>query len=95
VKEDRFRVGNAGIYLIRGDNSTLMGGAGVDGAVHRKGGLKILEECERIRNTEWPDGLPTGEAVMTSGGNLKAKYVIHTVGPIWRGGTYDEPKLLA
>jgi len=108
VKEDRFRVGNAGIYLIRGDitdmstdtivnaaNSTLMGGGGVDGAIHRKGGLKMLEECKRVRNTEWPDGLPTGEAVMTSGGNLKAKYVIHTVGPIWRGGIYDEPKLLA
>jgi O-acetyl-ADP-ribose deacetylase (regulator of RNase III) len=108
VKEDKFRVGNAGIYLIRGDitdmgtdaivnaaNSKLMGGGGVDGAIHRKGGPKILEECERIRNTEWPDGLPTGEAVMTSGGNLKAKYVIHTVGPIWRGGIYDEPKLLA
>ena len=75
MKEDRFRVGNAGIYLIRGDitnmgidaivnaaNSTLMGGGGVDGAIHRKGGLKILEECKRIRKTEWPDGLPTGEA---------------------------------
>jgi O-acetyl-ADP-ribose deacetylase (regulator of RNase III) len=107
MKEIRFRVGNAGIYLIRGDitnmdtdatvnaaNSTLMGGGGVDGAIHRKGGPKILEECKRIRKTEWPDGLPTGEAVITSGGNLKAKYVIHTVGPIWRGGTYDEPKLL-
>lgn len=108
MKKIRFRVGNAGIYLIRGDitnmdtdatvnaaNSTLMGGGGVDGAIHRKGGPKILEECKRIRKTEWPDGLPTGEAVITSGGNLKAKYVIHTVGPIWRGGTCDEPKLLA
>jgi O-acetyl-ADP-ribose deacetylase (regulator of RNase III) len=108
VKEERFCVGNAGICLIRGDitdidtdgivnaaNSTLMGGGGVDGAIHRKGGPRILEECKRIRTTEWLDGLPTGEAVMTSGGNLKAKYVIHTVGPIWYGGAYGEPKLLA
>lgn len=102
-----FKVGNATLQLIKGDitdveadaivnaaNSTLLGGGGVDGAVHRKGGPKILEECKRIRATEWPDGLPTGNAVITIAGNLKAKHVIHTVGPIWRGGFYDEAKLL-
>jgi O-acetyl-ADP-ribose deacetylase (regulator of RNase III) len=67
----------------------------VDGAIHRKGGPKILEECKRIRATEYPDGLPTGKAVITTGGNLKARYVIHTVGPIWRGGNRGEPELLA
>jgi len=103
-----FKIGKANIHIIQGDiteqetdaivnaaNSSLMGGGGVDGAIHRKGGPKILEECKRIRETEWPDGLPTGKAVITSGGNLKAKYVIHTVGPIWRGGKYGEPELLA
>jgi O-acetyl-ADP-ribose deacetylase (regulator of RNase III) len=102
-----FRVGNAALQLIKGDitdqetdaivnaaNSTLLGGGGVDGAIHRRGGPKILEECKRIRTKEWPDGLPTGNAVITSGGNLKAKHVIHTVGPIWRGGLYEEAKLL-
>ena len=100
-------VGRAKVVLIRGDiteqdadaivnaaNSSLMGGGGVDGAIHRKGGPKILEECKRIRATEWPDGLPTGRAVITSGGNLKARYVIHTVGPVWRGGGKGEPELL-
>ena len=103
-----FRVGKAKILLIQGDitdmntdaivnaaNPTLMGGGGVDGAIHRKGGPKILEECKRIRATEYPDGLPTGKAVITSGGNLKAKYVIHIVGPVWHGGTCGEPELLA
>jgi O-acetyl-ADP-ribose deacetylase (regulator of RNase III) len=101
-------VGKTKICLVQGDitqidtdaivnaaNSTLMGGGGVDGAIHGKGGPKILEECRRIRATEWPNGLPTGKAVITSGGNLKAKYVIHTVGPVWRGGTGGEPELLA
>lgn len=103
-----FWVGKAKILLVQGDitemdtdaivnaaNPTLMGGGGVDGAIHRKGGPKILEECKRIRATEWPNGLPTGKAVITSGGNLKAKYVIHTVGPVWRGGSSGEPELLA
>jgi O-acetyl-ADP-ribose deacetylase (regulator of RNase III) len=102
-----FKVANAILTLLQGDitdveadaivnaaNSTLLGGGGVDGAIHRKGGPKILEECKRIRAQEWPDGLPTGNAVITSGGSLKAKHVIHTVGPIWRGGFYDEAKLL-
>ncbi len=102
-----FQVGKAILQLIKGDitdieadaivnaaNSSLMGGGGVDGAIHRKGGPKILEECKRIRETEWPDGLPTGKAVITSGGNLKAKYVIHTVGPVWLGGFHVEAELL-
>jgi O-acetyl-ADP-ribose deacetylase (regulator of RNase III) len=102
-----FKAGNATLRLTQGDiteveadaivnaaNPTLMGGGGVDGAIHRRGGPKILQECRRIRATEWPDGLPTGNAVITSGGDLKAKHVIHTVGPIWRGGFYDETKLL-
>lgn len=105
---NEFQVGKAKIWLVKGDiteietdvivnaaNSTLMGGGGVDGAIHRKGGPKILEECKRIRATEWLGGLPTGKAVVTSGGNLKAKHVIHTVGPIWRGGNHGEPELLA
>ena len=103
-----FEINKAIIRIVQGDiteqetdaivnaaNSSLMGGGGVDGAIHRKGGPKILEECKKIRETEWPDGLPTGKAVITSGGNLKAKYVIHTVGPVWRGGKYGEPELLA
>jgi O-acetyl-ADP-ribose deacetylase (regulator of RNase III) len=107
MTDDEFQVGKTKICLVEGDitaqdtdvivnaaNSTLMGGGGVDGAIHRKGGPKILEECKRIRATEWPDGLPTGKAVITSGGNLKARYVVHTVGPIWRGGTRGEPELL-
>ena len=102
-----FKVGNATLELIKGDiteveadaivnaaNSTLLGGGGVDGAIHRKGGPKILEECKRIRETQWPDGLPTGKAVITSGGNLKAKHVIHTVGPVWFGGFHVEAELL-
>lgn len=72
-----------------------MGGGGVDGAIHRKGGSTILEECKRIRENEWPNGLPTGKAVITKGGNLKARYVIHTVGPVWHGGDQGEPELLA
>ncbi|MEM2205394.1 MAG: O-acetyl-ADP-ribose deacetylase [Candidatus Hadarchaeales archaeon] len=103
-----FKVGKAVVRLVQGDiteqeteaivnaaNPSLMGGGGVDGAIHRKGGPTIREECARIREREWPDGLPVGEAVITSGGRLKAKYVIHTVGPIWRGGNKREPQLLA
>jgi O-acetyl-ADP-ribose deacetylase (regulator of RNase III) len=71
-----------------------LGGGGVDGAIHRRGGPTILEECKKIRATTYPDGLPTGKAVITTGGQLKAKYVIHTVGPIWRGGTAGEAELL-
>lgn len=68
--------------IVNAANSSLMGGGGVDGAIHRRGGPKILEECKRIRSAEWPDGLPTGKVVITSGENLKARYVIHTVGPV-------------
>jgi len=81
--------------IVNAANSSLMGGGGVDGAIHSKGGPEILEECKRIRATEWLNGLPTGKAVITSGGNLKARHVIHTVGPVWRGGNRGEPELLA
>jgi len=103
-----FTVGKTRVRLVKGDiseqdtdaivnaaNPSLMGGGGVDGAIHRKGGPRILEECKRIRETEWPNGLPTGKAVITTGGNLKARHVIHTVGPVWRGGSRGEPELLA
>ncbi len=102
-----FKIANATLQLVKDDitnieadaivnaaNSTLLGGGGVDGAIHAKGGPRILEECKRLRKYEWPDGLPTGNAVATTAGNLKAKKVIHTVGPIWRGGVQEEPKLL-
>ncbi len=101
-------VGETKVRLVKGDitdqetdaivnaaNSSLMGGGGVDGAIHRRGGSKILEECKKMRVAEWPNGLPTGKAVITSGGNLKARHVIHTVGPVWRGGKNREPELLA
>ncbi|MEN3332794.1 MAG: O-acetyl-ADP-ribose deacetylase [Blastocatellia bacterium] len=68
--------------LVNAANYTLRGGGGVDGAIHQAGGPQILKECEEIRRTRYPEGLPTGEAVMTSGGLLPARYVIHTVGPV-------------
>lgn len=80
--------------IVNAANSSLMGGGGVDGAIHRKGGQKILEECKQIRSREWPEGLSTGKVVITSGGNLKARFVIHTVGPIWHGGKSGEKELL-
>lgn len=80
--------------IVNAANPSLFGGGGVDGAIHNKGGSKILEECKIIRKTRYPQGLPTGESVITSGGKLKTKYVIHTVGPIWRGGNHNEPQLL-
>ncbi|GIX06878.1 MAG: O-acetyl-ADP-ribose deacetylase [Candidatus Poribacteria bacterium] len=80
--------------IVNAANPSLMGGGGVDGAIHRAGGPAILEECKQIRRTQYPNGLPTGEAVITTGGNLKAKHVIHTVGPVWKGGTQNEPELL-
>jgi len=82
--------------IVNAANSTLMGGGGVDGAIHFKGGPQILEECREIRRRRFPHGLPTGEAVLTTAGNLTARYVIHTVGPITRiGQEPDAPKLAA
>ena len=69
--------------IVNAANSTLLGGGGVDGAIHRRGGPSILEECRKIRETEWPEGLPTGRAVATTGGALPARWVIHTVGPVY------------
>ena len=107
MEKYKFKIGKVIIELILGDitemgsdaivnaaNSSLLGGGGVDGAIHSKGGRKILEECKKIRATKYPNGLPVGEAVITSAGNLKSKYVIHTVGPVWRGGLSNESKLL-
>jgi O-acetyl-ADP-ribose deacetylase (regulator of RNase III) len=98
----RVEVEGTAIELVRGDitrqevdavvnaaNSSLRGGGGVDGAIHRAGGPSIMQECRRI------GGCPTGSAVITSGGELPARRVIHAVGPRWRGGGGDEPELLA
>ncbi len=97
----------ARIALVRGDitkqeadaivnaaNDSLLGGGGVDGAIHRAGGPAILEECRRVRAERFPNGLPTGEAVATTAGNLPARWVIHTVGPIY-SGSEEDPALLA
>ena len=81
--------------VVNAANSTLLGGAGVDGAIHRAGGPEILKECREIRRTIHPEGLPTGEAVITTGGNLPANYVIHTVGPIYGRDPERESELLA
>ncbi len=78
--------------IVNAANSSLMGGGGVDGAIHKAGGKQILNECIEIVNKQGE--CPTGEAVITSGGLLKAKFVIHTVGPIWNGGNYNEEELL-
>jgi len=81
--------------IVNAANSSLLGGGGVDGAIHRAGGPDILKECRRIRETIHPDGLPTGQAVITTGGNLPAKYVIHTVGPIYGRHPGRDAELLA
>ena len=81
--------------IVNAANPTLMGGGGVDGAIHRKAGPTVLQELIRIRNEQHPRGLPIGEAVTTTAGDLDARHIIHTVGPIWRGGSYGEPTLLA
>ena len=81
--------------VVNAANSSLMGGSGVDGAIHSRGGRSILDECKTIRARQYPDGLPAGDAVSTTAGNLPACHVIHTVGPVWRGGTKGEAALLA
>lgn len=81
--------------VVNAANSTLLGGGGVDGAIHNAGGPQILEECRAVRRAQYPDGLPTGEAVVTSGGNLPARYVIHTVGPIYGMNDGRDAELLA
>jgi len=78
--------------VVNAANSSLMGGGGVDGAIHRAGGPQILAECKQIVARQ--GRLPVGQAVITGGGNLKARFVIHTVGPIWSGGTRGEDELL-
>lgn len=79
--------------IVNAANTSLLGGGGVDGAIYRAGGKSILEECQKIRNKQ--GGCKVGEAVITTAGNLSAKFVIHTVGPVWNGGKNDEEKLLA
>lgn len=81
--------------IVNAANSTLLGGGGVDGAIHRAGGSQILDDCREIRRTQFPQGLPIGTAVITSGGNLFAKHVIHTVGPIYGRHGGGEASLLA
>ena len=81
--------------IVNAANSALMGGGGVDGAIHHAGGRKILEACREIRQTQHPKGLPTGEAVITTAGDLPAKHVIHTVGPIFGQHRGEEATLLA
>ena len=100
------KINAASLALLRGDitservdaivnaaNERLLGGGGVDGAIHRAGGPAIAAECSQIRARQ--GGCPTGQAVITGGGNLPARHVIHTVGPVWRGGSAGEPELLA
>ena len=81
--------------IVNAANSSLLGGGGVDGAIHRAGGPAILEACREIRRTQYPHGLPTGEAVITTAGNLPAQHVIHTVGPVYGQHQGREPELLA
>jgi O-acetyl-ADP-ribose deacetylase (regulator of RNase III) len=102
----RYRIGtNAALELVMGDitdestdaivnaaNSSLLGGGGVDGAIHNAAGPSLLDECKRIRKQRGT--LAAGQAVTTSGANLKARYVIHTVGPVWQGGNRNEPQIL-
>ena len=81
--------------IVNAANSTLLGGGGVDGAIHAAGGPEIMEECRRIRKDRYPRGMPAGEAVVTGAGRLPCKYVIHTVGPVWSGGGSGEDQILA
>jgi O-acetyl-ADP-ribose deacetylase (regulator of RNase III) len=99
--EGRVRVETGDITRCRVDaivnaaNSGLLGGGGVDGAIHRAGGPQILAACRALRQGRFRDGLPAGEAVETTAGRLPARYVIHTVGPVWRGGAEGEARTLA
>jgi O-acetyl-ADP-ribose deacetylase (regulator of RNase III) len=102
----RYRIGDSNyVELVLGDitrqstdaivnaaNSSLLGGGGVDGAIHRAAGPTLLEQCRKIRMQR--GSLPSGKAVTTSGGLLPAKFVVHTVGPVWQGGKYNEPQIL-
>lgn len=81
--------------IVNAANSGLMGGGGVDGAIHRAGGPQILRECMAVRRSSYPTGLPPGEAVVTTAGHLPARFVIHTVGPVWHGGGHGEDDILA
>jgi O-acetyl-ADP-ribose deacetylase len=81
--------------IVNAANGTLMGGGGVDGAIHRAGGPEILKECKEIRRVQYPDGLPTGQAVITTAGKMPAKHVIHTVGPVYGHGGKDKAELLS
>lgn len=80
--------------IVNAANHSLLGGGGVDGAIHRRGGSEILAECQRLRQGRYPDGLPTGQAVATTAGRLKARWVIHTVGPTY-AESKDKSQLLA
>ena len=80
--------------IVNAANGTLLGGGGVDGAIHRAGGPEILKECKEIRRVQYPDGLPTGRAVITTAGKMPAKHVIHTVGPVYGRGGKDKAELL-
>jgi len=79
--------------IVNAANSSLRGGGGVDGAIHQAAGPKLLEECLKIKERQ--DGCPPGEAVITSGANLKVKFIIHAVGPVWEGGNASEDEVLA
>jgi O-acetyl-ADP-ribose deacetylase (regulator of RNase III) len=81
--------------IVNAANSSLLGGGGVDGAIHAQGGPQILAECQALRRTSFPSGLPTGEVALTSGGRLPARYVIHTVGPVYGRHAGQEADLLA
>ena len=81
--------------VVNAANGSLLGGGGVDGAIHRAGGPAILEACKAIRATRYPEGLPTGEAVITTAGRMPARHVIHTVGPVYSGGSRGEAAKLA